>query len=119
MRIYHSGDTAIFSDLKLIGELYRPNIGLLCACEIEKEYLEKLGLKDHYGNEMNGDEGALAAIWLGLEVAILCHYLKADDQEDLRKFFAILESRCSGEPPLTRPLALQPGEVFEYPGQES
>ena len=118
VRIYHSGDTAIFSDLKLIGELYRPNIGLLCACEIEKEYLEKLGLKDHYGNEMNGDEGALAAIWLGLEVAILCHYLKADDQEDLRKFFAILESRCSGEPPLARPLALQPGEVFEYPGRE-
>ena len=32
IRIYHYGDTAIFSDLKLIGELYRPTIGLLgCA----------------------------------------------------------------------------------------
>jgi len=118
VRIYHSGDTAIFSDLKLIGELYRPNIGLLCACEIEKGYLEHLGLKDHYGNEMNGDEGALAAIWLGLEVAVICHYLKAGNQDDLRKFFAILENRCSGEPPQTRPVALQPGEVFEYEGRE-
>jgi L-ascorbate metabolism protein UlaG (beta-lactamase superfamily) len=118
VRIYHSGDTAIFSDLKLIGELYRPNIGLLCACEIEKDYLEHLGLKDHYGNEMNGDEGALAAIWLGLEYAIICHYLRAGDQEDIRKFFAILENRCSGEAPLAKPLALQPGEWFEYASRE-
>jgi len=125
VRIYHSGDTAIFSDLKLIGELYRPNIGLMCACELEKDYLESLGLKDHYGNEMSGDEGALAASWLGVEVAILCHYLKAGDQEDIRKFFAILEKpgaqrgagRGPGEKPLTLPLALQPGEVFEYDGQ--
>jgi L-ascorbate metabolism protein UlaG (beta-lactamase superfamily) len=114
VRIYHSGDTAIFSDLKLIGELYRPNIGLLCACELEKDYLEQLGLKDHYGNEMSGDEGALAAMWLGLEIAIICHYLKLDDQEDIRKFFSILENRRSGEESLAKPLALQPGEVFEF-----
>ena len=37
VRIYHSGDTAIFSDLKLIGELYKPNIGLICASKIEQE----------------------------------------------------------------------------------
>ena len=29
--IYHSGDTALFSDMKLIGELYKPDIALLCA----------------------------------------------------------------------------------------
>jgi len=117
VRIYHSGDTAIFSDLKLIGELYRPNIGLLCACELEKDYLDQLGLKDHYGNEMSGDEGALAAIWLGLEVAIICHYLKASGQEDIRKFFNLIENRGSVEGPLPKPLALQPGEAFEYTHQ--
>lgn len=114
VRIYHSGDTAIFSDLKLIGELYRPNIGLLCACELEKDYLERLGLKDHYGNEMSGDEGAMAATWLGLDAAIICHYLKANGQEDVQKFFAILENRSRGDGPLPKPIALQPGEVFEY-----
>lgn len=116
VRIYHSGDTAIFSDLKLIGELYQPNIGLMCACEIEKDYLEKLGLMDHYGNEMNGDEGALAAMWLRLEYAIICHYLKVKDHPDIDRFFAILQNRCSDEKPYTRPLALNPGETFEYEG---
>lgn len=28
-RVYHSGDTAIFSDMELIRELYRPEIGLI------------------------------------------------------------------------------------------
>ncbi len=116
VRIYHSGDSAIFSDLKLIGDLYKPNVGLLCACEIEKWYLEKLGLKDHYGNEMNGDEGALAANWLGLEYAIICHYLKAGEQEDIRKFFSVLEGLRAGNEALAKPYALNPGEVFEYPG---
>src|SRR6185369_16086424 len=28
-RIYHAGDTAVFGDMRLIGELYRPHIALL------------------------------------------------------------------------------------------
>ena len=117
VRIYHSGDTAIFSDLKLIGELYRPNIGLMCACEIERDYLEQLGLKDHCGNELNGDEGALASIWLGLEYGIICHYLSPDGHVDVDRFFAILQNRHSDDRPYTHPLAMRPGEVFEYEGR--
>lgn len=86
VRIFHSGDTAIFSDLKLIGELYKPTVGLICACEIEKYYLESLGLMDHYGNEMSGDEGALAAKWLGVSHAILCHYLNPEGHKDIDLF---------------------------------
>jgi L-ascorbate metabolism protein UlaG (beta-lactamase superfamily) len=114
VRIYHSGDSAIFSDLKLIGELYRPNIGLLCACEIENDYLQKLGLYDHFGNEMSGDEGALAACWLGLDYAIICHYLDPEGREDVTKFFKNLEildykGKC---------LAPKPGDVVEYEAKE-
>jgi L-ascorbate metabolism protein UlaG (beta-lactamase superfamily) len=29
MRIYHAGDTGLFSDMKLIGELYHPDIAML------------------------------------------------------------------------------------------
>jgi L-ascorbate metabolism protein UlaG (beta-lactamase superfamily) len=29
MRVYHAGDTALFSDMKLIGELYHPDIAML------------------------------------------------------------------------------------------
>jgi L-ascorbate metabolism protein UlaG (beta-lactamase superfamily) len=114
VRIYHSGDSALFSDLKLIGELYKPNIGLITACELESEYLQSLGLKDHIGNEMNGDEGALAAMWLGLEYAIICHYLNPEVQEDVQKFINILNNRHSDSEPLVKPLALHPGEVWEY-----
>ena len=117
VRIYHSGDSAIFSDLKLIGELYKPNIGLITACELENEYLQRFGLKDHIGNEMNGDEGALAAMWLGVEYAIICHYLNPDGREDVQKFINILTNRHSDAGPLVKPLALQPGEVWEYQGR--
>lgn len=119
VRIYHSGDSAIFSDLKLIGELYRPNIGLLCACDLERDFLESLGLRDHFGNEMNGDEGALAAMWLGLEHAIICHYLNPEGRQDVEKFVNILQNRHSDLGPVVNPLALQPGEIFEYHGREN
>ena len=29
VRVYHAGDTALFSDMRLIGELYRPDVALL------------------------------------------------------------------------------------------
>ncbi len=29
MKVYHAGDTALFSDMKLIGELYHPDVALL------------------------------------------------------------------------------------------
>jgi L-ascorbate metabolism protein UlaG (beta-lactamase superfamily) len=109
-RIYHSGDSAIFSDLKLIGQLYQPNVGLMCACELEEEYTLSLGLKDHYGNEMSGDEGAMASMWLGLEYAICCHFLNPDGRPDVEKFVSMLVSEDG-----PRPVVLRPGEVFTYP----
>jgi hypothetical protein len=89
------------------------HLGYDAFCELEREYLESLGLQDHFGNEMNGDEGALAAMWLGLEYAIICHYLSPEGREDVRKFFNILESRHSDEGPLVKPLALRPGQASE------
>jgi len=109
-RIYHSGDTAIYSDLKLIGELYQPNVGLLCASMQDQAYYARMGMKDFYSNEMSGEEGALAAIWMKLEYAIICHYLQPDGMPDVEKFFSILKSV---EGP--KPLALRPGETFVYP----
>jgi L-ascorbate metabolism protein UlaG (beta-lactamase superfamily) len=115
VRIYHSGDTALFSDLKLIGQLYRPNIGLLCACELEKSYLQSIGLEDHQGNEMSGEEGAMAAVWLGLDYAIICHYLRPEGHEDVRTFMRTLENGFADGTSPIKPLALQAGEIFQYP----
>jgi L-ascorbate metabolism protein UlaG (beta-lactamase superfamily) len=112
-RIYHSGDTAIFSDLQLIGQLYQPTVGLMCACELEEDYLRSMGLRDHFGNEMSGDEGALAAMWMGLEYAICCHFLNPEGRRDVEKFVSILSSV---EGP--QPVVLRSGETFVYPPEE-
>jgi L-ascorbate metabolism protein UlaG (beta-lactamase superfamily) len=114
-RIYHSGDTAVFGDLRLIGELYRPNVGLLCCCQLEHDYLTKHGLLDHLGNEMSGDEGALAAQWLGLEYALCCHYLSPEGHPDVAKFVQILSGRSSEGDLGPKPIVLRPGETFVYP----
>lgn len=74
VRIYHFGDSALFSDMKLIGELYQPTVGLLGCAQTD-------GLPDDPGagtlvtGEMTPDEAALAAEWLGVRYAIATHYM--------------------------------------------
>lgn len=59
LRLYHAGDTAAFSDMKLIGDLYHPDI----AC---------LPIGDHY--TMDPVQGAYAVRLLGTKVIIPMHY---------------------------------------------
>jgi L-ascorbate metabolism protein UlaG (beta-lactamase superfamily) len=57
--VYHLGDTGIFSDLKLLGELYRPDIALIPA-------------GDRF--TMGPDLAAMAAEFVKPKVAIPIHY---------------------------------------------
>lgn len=57
--VYHAGDTALFSDMKLIGELYKPDIAML-------------PIGDLY--TMNPQTAAMAARWLGAKTVIPMHY---------------------------------------------
>lgn len=57
--IYHAGDTALFSDMKLIGELYKPDVAIL-------------PVGDRY--TMGPNHATLAAEWVGAKTAIPCHY---------------------------------------------
>jgi L-ascorbate metabolism protein UlaG (beta-lactamase superfamily) len=57
--IYHAGDTSLFSDMKLIGELYKPELGLL-------------PIGDHY--TMDPKAAAIAAKYLGLKTVLPIHY---------------------------------------------
>ncbi|MBA3380680.1 MAG: MBL fold metallo-hydrolase [Gaiellaceae bacterium] len=79
VRIYHYGDTCIF-DMRLIGELYKPTVGLL-GCTLPRE-LEHLipGPGTFLTGEMDADEAARAAEMLGVELAVACHYLAPDDE---------------------------------------
>ena len=57
--IYHCGDTALFSDMKLIGELYKPDV----AC---------IPIGDRF--TMGPEQATLAAEMIGAKVAIPIHY---------------------------------------------
>lgn len=85
VRFYHYGDTAIFSDLRLIGELYQPTIGCVGITN-PVEILSRIGGAGHMlSAEMSPREGALAAQWLGLDIVLPCHYINPDC-EDVREF---------------------------------
>ena len=58
-RIYHAGDTTVFGDLALIGELYRPNLAFL-------------PIGGHY--TMGPREAALAVELLGVKEVIPVHF---------------------------------------------
>ncbi|MBE3595636.1 MAG: metal-dependent hydrolase [Hydrogenibacillus sp.] len=57
--LYHAGDTALFGDMKLIGELYRPRIAFL-------------PIGDNF--TMGPEEAVVAAEWLGRPRVIPIHY---------------------------------------------
>jgi L-ascorbate metabolism protein UlaG (beta-lactamase superfamily) len=57
--IYFAGDTGLFGDMKIIGELYKPEIAFL-------------PIGDHY--TMGPDTAALAARWLGVRRVVPMHW---------------------------------------------
>lgn len=59
LTVYHAGDTALFSDMKLIGELYQPHVALL-------------PIGDHF--TMGPREAAYAIRFLGVKHVIPMHY---------------------------------------------
>jgi len=58
-RLYHAGDTAVFGDMKLIGDLYKPDLALL-------------PIGDRF--VMSPREAALASRLLGVSTVIPMHY---------------------------------------------
>jgi L-ascorbate metabolism protein UlaG (beta-lactamase superfamily) len=73
VRIYHFGDTTIFPGLRLIGELYRPTVALLGVAQTDG--LPDPGAGRVLTGEMNPDEAARAAEWLGVRHAVATHYM--------------------------------------------
>jgi L-ascorbate metabolism protein UlaG (beta-lactamase superfamily) len=112
VRFYHYGDTAIFSDLRLIAELYQPTIGCVGITQ-PVEILERvIGPGRILTGEMSPREGALAVQWLGLEIALPCHYIDPDCAE-VREFNQHLAEAQAGGERVPRSVVLKPGEIFE------
>jgi L-ascorbate metabolism protein UlaG (beta-lactamase superfamily) len=93
LTILHAGDTALFGDMKMIGERY----------EIDAAFLP---IGDHY--TMGPEDALLAAKWFGAKIVIPIHYNSFPAiRQDAYAFTKRLESQGQ------RGIVLAPGEKFE------
>jgi L-ascorbate metabolism protein UlaG (beta-lactamase superfamily) len=113
VRIYHYGDTCIF-DMRLIGELYRPTVGLI-GCTTPRELFHWVpGPGTFVTGEMDADEAARVAEMLGLELAVACHYLTLDDE--VERFLQLVPkydttgNRRAVAPRVGETLVVEPGK---------
>jgi L-ascorbate metabolism protein UlaG (beta-lactamase superfamily) len=100
VRVYHAGDTALFSDMKLIGELYRPDAAIL-------------PIGGHY--TMGPDGAMIAANYIGAKTVIPMHYNTWDViAQDPVPFRKAIERTTD-----LKVVILKPGESVEIkPGGE-
>jgi L-ascorbate metabolism protein UlaG (beta-lactamase superfamily) len=117
VRIYHAGDTALFTDLKLIGQLYRPNIGLIQVTN-PTIHLARHNLPNFVTGEMSPYEAVLAAQWLCLEYVIPMHFDTEEAPADVRTFVDLLNKMTSEDKPPIKPIVLKPGEIFQFERKE-
>ena len=113
-RIYHSGDTALFSDLKLIGELYHPTVGLINVGVPSQHQGAAHGVPHYLTGEMDAREAAMACRWLGVRHAIPCHH---DDPSlpEVKQFARFLAAARENDPEASEPVVLAPGDSFVLP----
>ena len=116
VRVYHSGDSAVFGDMRFIGELHRPTIGLI-GCSQPYDLLPSVypGAGEVVTGEMDPEEAAIAAELLGVKYAIGSHF---DDTEraraDVARFLAAVVQRdTTGQ---RVPVALKPNQVLVIDG---
>ncbi|MFC1955864.1 metal-dependent hydrolase [Chloroflexota bacterium] len=99
-RIYNVGDSALFSDMKLISELYRPNVALIPVG----------GSPDLTGGwaHLPPREASLCAHWVSPEVAIPAHYdPKSTDGDQFVEKVRELS-------PTVKVVILEPGESYTF-----
>lgn len=87
---YHCGDTALFSDMKLLGEIYRPDVAAI-------------PVGDRF--TMGAEHGSRAAEWIKPKIAVPIHY----------GTWPLLAPDSSGfEPSGVEVKVLEPGQTWAY-----
>jgi len=96
IRIYFAGDTGLFGDMRIIGDIYNPHIALL-----------PVGGKYNMGPKL----ASIAVKWIRPEVVIPMHYNTFPAiKQDMEVFEKYIEDVVPG----IRLVVLKPGEKFEY-----
>ena len=96
-KIYHAGDTGLFSDMKnIIGEIYKPDI---CLVPIGDKFT------------MGPFEAALASMWYNPKIVIPMHYNTFPPIEQDATIFANFVTQFN---PNIDVVVMNPGEYFEF-----
>jgi len=111
IRFYHYGDTAIFSDLKLIAELYAPTAGCIGITNPVEILPRVSGPGRLLTAEMSPREGALAAEWLRLDTVFPCHYIDPECA-DVGEFLDHLRTARESGARVPESVVLSPGDEF-------
>lgn len=96
VRIYFAGDTGLFGDMKIIGEIYNPQIALL-----------PIGGRYNMGPKL----ASIAARWIRPEIIIPMHY---NTYPSIRQDTKVLENYIKESIPRAKLVVLKPGEIFKY-----
>jgi L-ascorbate metabolism protein UlaG (beta-lactamase superfamily) len=110
VRIYHPGDTALFSDMKLIGRKHKPTAGFVHVTLPEGEGVSLPHMECYKSGELTPEEALTAGEWLGLEEVVVSHYIDPGCP-DVKAFTKLVEEnkKKGGYAPRLRVLA--PGET--------
>jgi L-ascorbate metabolism protein UlaG (beta-lactamase superfamily) len=112
VRFYHYGDTAIFSDLKLQGQLYKPTHGAIGITQPVEILSSFEGPDKVLTGEMNPHEGFLAAQWLGLSYVFPCHYINPN-HSDINEFEHHISNLKETGSASLQSIVLKPGEWID------
>lgn len=96
VRVYFAGDTGLFGDMRIIGEIYNPHIALL-----------PVGGKYNMGPKL----ASIAAKWIRPEVIIPMHY---NTYPAIKQNMQALEDYIKNSVTGVKLMALKVGERFKY-----
>ena len=111
--IYHPGDTALFSDMKLIADTVHPTVGLMHVTLPEGEGVSLPHQEQYKCGEMTPAETLTACEWLGLEEVIVSHYMDPEC-DDVKEFVELVKKNEEKSRFNPKTLVLAPGEVHEW-----
>lgn len=111
IHLYHSGDTSLFTDMKLQGELCGPTIGSL-AIATPQSVISPATPGTKLLTDLSPREGGMAAQWLGLKTVLPCRY--TDPESPLvGELLAEMDKVKARGAAVPKTLVMNPGEWIE------
>jgi L-ascorbate metabolism protein UlaG (beta-lactamase superfamily) len=112
IRVYHPGDTGLFYDMKLIGETYKPTVGLIHVTLPVGEGVSLPHMECYKTGEITPQQALVVSEWLGLKEVVVSHYIDPTC-DDVREFVRLVEKNRKMGLYAPQTYVLKPGEVLE------